>query len=608
MTLLTPSLISPTTSKLLSYLTFSTNSHDSNKANNSSSTSKAAPVSDDPTLITIVMRKDGTATTKCLNPPPSLSKSATISSALASHSSSTTFPRRRRSSFSTYQYLSSPPKQRRLMISSFIPRFSTSSSTSQSTSSTSRNLRKKLGNNNNNSSSSSRSNNNSSTVKQKEFCSMNDLTGKERAVMGGMVGHPLLPDYKIADTIHSDKQRQPLKRLQLLPSELIIKVILSLDCPSLLNLAHTCKQFYKLCHKNHHYLWQTLFYTDYAISRDLALQQKLPPINYFELYKNHFELNKRWRYGHVQTRYLTGHEDSVYCLAWLGPDHIVSGSRDRSIKVWSLSGSPTTTSAAEATIGHAISSPSVPSLIMTKSYHDGSVLCMRLSSDNTFLVSGSSDATCLVWSLPSFEPMQRLIGHTGGVLDVCIIRDYIISSSRDATIRVWDRKKAMEIRRLEGHAGPVNALGSHGDLVASASGDTTIKLWDIHTGHCLRTFTGHTRGLACIKFDGKYIYSGGQDNKFKVWDAHTGHCVATLPGHTDLIRTIDSFENLVVSGSYDRTLRVWDSQQKKCILSFQSGHSSWIFNCLVNRTKIISAGQDKRIMVLDFGFDLVTLQ
>lgn len=84
-----------------------------------------------------------------------------------------------------------------------------------------------------------------------------------------------------------------------------------------------------------------------------------------------------------------------------------------------------------------------------------------------------------------------------------------------------------------------------------------------------------------------------------------------------------------MSGSYDRTLRVWDAKENKCLLSFQSGHSSWIFNCLLSRTKIIryksvlcmcvclyviynplynnSAGQDKRIMVLDFGYGLITM-
>lgn len=117
MTLLTPSLISPTTSKLLSYLSFNSSTNNS-KAHVQSSSSSKSP--DFPTYITIVMRKDGTPTTKCLNPtnsnqPPTLSRPGSL------------LTRRRRSSFSSSHCLSSPPKQRRLMISSLIPRFSVSS-------------------------------------------------------------------------------------------------------------------------------------------------------------------------------------------------------------------------------------------------------------------------------------------------------------------------------------------------------------------------------------------------------------------------------------------------------------------------------------------------
>lgn len=303
-----------------------------------------------------------------------------------------------------------------------------------------------------------------------------------------------------------------------LPSELSMKILMLLDCKSLLNLAQTCKQLFQLCHKNHHYLWQTLFHADHVmkITRPVTLP-------YYDLYRNHYELSKRWRKGHVNTRYLTGHDDSVYCLVWVGPNLIVSGSRDRSIKLWDLS-------------------KQKDALVLTKTHHDGSVLCLRASNDMKWMVSGSSDSTCLIWSLPDFEQKNRLIGHAGGVLDICIVGDMIVSSSRDATIRVWDKNQGTEIRRLVGHAGPVNALGSNGGLVVSASGDTTLKLWDIETGNCLKTLAGHTRGLACVRFDGNLIYSGGQDNKLKVWDVKSGKCISTLSGHSDLIRTIDSFQ------------------------------------------------------------------
>ncbi|CEG71296.1 hypothetical protein RMATCC62417_07051 [Rhizopus microsporus] len=466
MAILTSSFISPSTIKLLSFI-------QNNKLNVFHNQNQPQELKNDaPTCITIIMRKDGTPTTKCLNPKVPI------------------------------RHCNQSKKHRQKLSTLIIPRLITSTS------------------------------------------------------------------------------NQSI-RLQQLPLELIMKILSHLDYKTVLDLSKTSKQFYTLCHENA--LWQIMFKHDFIIKKHLIRH-----IPFYELYKNHFELEKRWRRGHVKTRYLAGHDDSIYCIVWLGNHHIISGSRDKSIQLWDLN-SPRSTS------------------ILSKTAHTGSVLCLRVSDDHSFLVSGSSDATCLIWSLNDFEPRKRLLGHTGGVLDICIVHRYIVSSSRDSTIRVWDKDTGDELRRLVGHVGPVNALGSQGTQVVSASGDTTIKLWDVETGQCLKTFNGHTRGLACVKLEGSIIYSGGQDNKLKIWDVHTGKCISSLSGHSDLIRTIDSFEGRVVTGSYDRTIKIWDSKENKCILSFQSGHSSWIFNCLLNNTKIISAGQDKRIMVLDFGHDLKLL-
>ncbi|KAG0167376.1 hypothetical protein DFQ30_006133 [Apophysomyces sp. BC1015] len=304
------------------------------------------------------------------------------------------------------------------------------------------------------------------------------------------------------------------------------------------------RQFHQLCGSANHDLWRSLLLTDFPFP--------LPsPSNPYQSYLDHHQLARRWRAGKAKTSYLTGHQDSVYCVVWIGPHRIVSGSRDRTIKVWDLQ--------------------KKGGCIQTEQQHQGSVLCLYATEH--FMVSGSSDTTC-------------------GVLDLCVVGDWIISSSRDSTIRVWHQKEGRELRQLVGHTGPVNALEAHGSRVVSASGDMTLKLWDVATGQCLRTFVGHTKGLACVKFDGTSIYSGAQDG-IRVWDVESGSCHVTLGGHTDLIRTIDCFGDKIVSGSYDRTLRVWDAKTGECLMRCQSGHSSWIFNVLISRTRIVSASQDK---------------
>lgn len=110
--------------------------------------------------------------------------------------------------------------------------------------------------------------------------------------------------------------------------------------------------------------------------------------------------------------------NSVYCLEF-DQHKIVTGSRDRTIRVWSV-----------ATGKH----------LATLRGHEGSVLCLKFdrssrssSSSSGFMVSGSSDRQILVWDLNQLKnesnvrPRAALTGHTGGVLDLKLNDKWIVS-------------------------------------------------------------------------------------------------------------------------------------------------------------------------------------
>lgn len=307
--------------------------------------------------------------------------------------------------------------------------------------------------------------------------------------------------------------------LQRLPPEVIQLVLVYLDCASIATLSRTNRHMHAVCSDDG--LWRTL------LTRHFGARIKHPILPASDYYRHHSLLEKRWQRGQAQARYMVGHTDSVYCIMRYDERYLVSGSRDHSIRIWDLA---------------------TYTCVASRTHHDGSVLCLKIQRDSGhhWMVSGSSDGTCVIWhSLPALVPVHRLRGHTNGVLDVCIVNEWIVSASRDGTVRVWDQLTAKEIRRLDGHGGPVNALQqirgtSH---VVSASGDGTLKVWNVDTGECLRTLVGHLRGLACAKYDpmAGRIFSGGQDALLKVWNANTGDCKATLVGHDQLIRTVDCY-------------------------------------------------------------------
>lgn len=172
--------------------------------------------------------------------------------------------------------------------------------------------------------------------------------------------------------------------------------------------------------------------------------RRLAPLafDWAQLYRTRAELDRRWMSSEPRTTRIAGHTDSVYCLEF-DARRLVTGSRDRTIKVWDLR-----TGRLRATMrGHA-----------------GSVLCLKFdkiamaradsSNDDEdeedegdgFMVSGSSDCTVLVWDLRRLwrasggsrmggvpvnagpELVKRVLrGHSGGVLDLRIDKQWIVS-------------------------------------------------------------------------------------------------------------------------------------------------------------------------------------
>lgn len=101
---------------------------------------------------------------------------------------------------------------------------------------------------------------------------------------------------------------------------------------------------------------------------------------------------------------LTDLPSSVYCLEF-DANKIVTGSRDRTIKVWSVR---------------------TGRLRQTLYGHEGSVLCLKFDSTD-FMVSGSSDRQIFVWDLAKGLVKTVLKGHLGGVLDLRIDDNWIVS-------------------------------------------------------------------------------------------------------------------------------------------------------------------------------------
>ncbi|PNS20107.1 F-box/WD repeat-containing protein 11 [Sphaceloma murrayae] len=338
------------------------------------------------------------------------------------------------------------------------------------------------------------------------------------------------------------------------------------------------------------------------------------------------QINTNWANGKGRAVYMAGHTDSVYCVQF-DEQKIITGSRDRTIRVWDLNtnrcikviGGPTVRPTPGPRVLRTVDYPSfhhaeasvngtayghhiyhVPS-----DFHSASILCLQY--DDEILVTGSSDNDLIVWDIKTYEPIQRLKHHQGGVLDVAFDAKHIVSCSKDCTIVVWDRKTLKPLRTLTGHNGPVNAVQLRGNLLVSASGDGVARLWDLNKMECVREFPAKERGLAAVEFsdDAKYVLAGGNDHVTYKFEVATGNEVLQYSGHTQLVRSLflDTQNKRVVSGSYDLDLRVYDYESGELITVFPEWTTSWMLAAKCDYRRIVSTSQDGRILMIDFGIN-----
>ncbi|KAK3682222.1 WD40-repeat-containing domain protein [Podospora appendiculata] len=430
-----------------------------------------------------------------------------------------------------------------------------------------------------------------------------------------------------------------------LPAELAIQILALLDAATLATASRVSKNWFQVVKIQH--IWRESFLrektTTYARSgpvkpgTGLGVPTVRPDNNWKEIYRAKTELDKRWKEGKARPVYLHGHTDSIYCLQF-DESKIITGSRDKTIRVWDMhsfacklvigppevindpslsllyheDGTPmhyATLPELDPTDSPQPPSPtrahhSAPALYSPPTHHKASILCLQY--DDRILVTGSSDSTCIVYNLQSgYRPMQRLKHHSAAVLDLVFDDKHIVTCSKDISICVWDRATGALLKQLRGHSGPVNAVQMRGNTIVSCSGDFRVKLWNIDTGKNIREFLGHSKGLACSQFseDGRYVASAGNDKIIRIWDANTGECVRAMKAHDNLVRSlhVDSVSGRLVSGSYDTDIKVWDMETGQQLLDFPKWHSSWVLSAKSDYRRIVSSGQDPKILIMDFG-------
>ena len=311
---------------------------------------------------------------------------------------------------------------------------------------------------------------------------------------------------------------------------------------------------------------------------------------------------------------ITGHDGEVTAVAAAeldGRPVIISGSSDRTIRVWDLA---TGARRGDPLTGHAGAVRSV-----TTAQLDG----------RPVIISGSNDHTIRVWDLADGIALSEpLTGHCGSVTAVAAAkldgRPVIISGSEDTTVRTWELATGKLVGALApGHDAPVNAVAAAQpdaqpdgqSVIVSGADDGTMQIWELAALDRVHPpIVGHASSVGSVttaRLGGRVVViSASGDETVRVWDLADGTPVSSpLTGHVGAVNAVTTAildgRPVLVSGSDDGTLRIWDLAAGAPVGQPAARHSGAVSATvdaeLAGRPVVVSGGSDGAILVWDLA-------
>ncbi|WP_457519315.1 WD40 repeat domain-containing protein [Streptomyces sp. TE33382] len=269
------------------------------------------------------------------------------------------------------------------------------------------------------------------------------------------------------------------------------------------------------------------------------------------------------RLEHRFQNVLTGHTGRVRAVATSaveGRPVVVTGSDDRTVRVWDLAtgeslgepflhGSAVLAVAVGAVNGLAVALAGGEDGVVRvwdvatgrqagKPFtgHTSGVDAVTVVSGTTLAVTGSTaDETVLVWDLATGEEIDGLFtGHDDWVSAVAVTvedgRVLAVTGHDEGVARVWRvdmRDSWREGQLLTRHDGPVHAVAvaDGGSIAATVSRDGAVQVWDAVTGERVVEFpSGHPAGaLAVAEVNGRTrVITGSRNGVVREWNLATG--------------------------------------------------------------------------------------
>ncbi|MEW5316534.1 MAG: hypothetical protein WDW38_007902 [Sanguina aurantia] len=202
---------------------------------------------------------------------------------------------------------------------------------------------------------------------------------------------------------------------------------------------------------------------------------------------------------------------------------------------------------------------------------DQRVGCVRLSADNSEILSCGSDSKVILWDWRTRTPTRIYSGHfiSIGCCDLAEQGDRVVSGDNHGMICVWEKDSGTVVQTLPlAHAQAVLSvsMSADGSTVASVGADDKVSIWNVDLGIELVSLSLaiESQPLYCaFSPDGNKLAVTESNGNVLIWNVRAGCQWTILTGaHKGKVSCCDwsaDCRRFVTSGA-DSSLAIWDAE------------------------------------------------
>lgn len=265
-----------------------------------------------------------------------------------------------------------------------------------------------------------------------------------------------------------------------------------------------------------------------------------------------------FNFKQIKLQSFAGHSGSVRAIEALDNENsFLSGSKDRTVKLWSLRSSGD---------GSAVVAPQ-----WTYSQHKKTILSVNFLP--SLRLVGSCDSSVHIWDpfLGScLKQLDTIKTHpVTALLAMPAPSTTFLAATSNAAIRFLDARTwryAHEFRASTGSAGVIRgmAVAPGGNWIAVGHSSGIVSVLDVRTGFMLGSWVAHDGEILQMKaFNDKFFVSSSLDHSVSVWAAEDTKLHRHLKGATEPVTCLSISQGEVISGTTANRINVHSSIDQK---------------------------------------------